>query len=137
MEKVMPKQTCLDNEFITIWYYTDKKIVHHEYHKFMQGEPRRESLMAGTALLRKHNATKWLSDDRKFPVQSPEDSQWGEAIWFPQTVEAGWKHWAIVMPQNPIGQISIKQLVKKSAAGGVNTQIFTDVDEAMKWLESQ
>ena len=24
------RQTILDNEFITMWYYPDKKIIHHE-----------------------------------------------------------------------------------------------------------
>jgi hypothetical protein len=31
----MAKETYLDNEFITIWYYPDKGIVHHEWHKFL------------------------------------------------------------------------------------------------------
>jgi hypothetical protein len=137
MEKVMPKQTCLDNQFITIWYHTDKGIVHHQWHKFMKGAQMREPLMAGTELLKKNKATKWLSDDRNFPVQDPEDTKWAGAIWFPQTVEAGWKHWAIVRPKSAIAQINHAQLLKLFAAGGINAQMFTDVDEAMKWLETQ
>jgi hypothetical protein len=133
----MAMEICLDNEFITIWYHTDKGIVHHEWHKFLQGAKMREAFTIGTDLLAKHGGTKWLSDDRKYPVLTAEDSQWAESIWFPKTVKAGWKHWAIVMPQTPIGQININQFVKKYAAFGINAQMFTDLDEAMKWLANQ
>jgi hypothetical protein len=133
----MARETCLDNEFITIWYHPDKGIVHHEWHKFLQGAKMREAFMTGTELLAKNKGTKWLSDDRKYPVLTADDSQWAEAIWFPKTVKAGWKHWAIVMPQTPIGQININQFVKKYAAAGINAQMFTELDEAMTWLEAQ
>ena len=121
----MAKETCLENEFITIWYHADTGIVHHEWHKFF------------TELLRKHNVTKWLSDDRKYPVLTADDSTWAEAIWFPKTVSAGWKYWAIVMPHTPIGQINIGQFVKNVAAAGITVQIFSEPDEAMKWLEAR
>ena len=56
----MAKETCLDNEFITIWYHHDKGIVHHEWHKFLRGKELRHALMTGTELLRKNKGTKWL-----------------------------------------------------------------------------
>ncbi len=133
----MAKETCLDNEFITIWYHADKGMVHHQWHKFLQGAKLREAFMKGTDLLKKNGGTKWLSDDRKYPLLTADDSQWAEVIWFPKTVKAGWKHWAIVTPEKPIGQININQFVKKYAAAGINAQMFTDPDEAMNWLESQ
>jgi hypothetical protein len=133
----MAKETCLDNEFITIWYHTDKGMVHHEWHKFLQGKSLRQALMTGTDLLSKNKGTKWLSDDRNYPLLTADDTLWAEAIWFPKTVRAGWKHWAIVMPHKPVGQININQFVKKYAAAGINAQMFTDPDEAMKWLEDQ
>jgi hypothetical protein len=40
------------------------------------------------------------------------------------------------MPQTPIGQINIGQFVKKYAAAGITAQIFSELDEAMKWLEA-
>jgi hypothetical protein len=134
---VMAKETCLDNEFITIWYHADKGIVHHEWHKFMQGKSLRQALLTGTELLKKNKGTKWLSDDRNYPLLTSEDSLWVDAIWFPKTVKAGWKHWAIVMPHKPVGQINLNQIVKRIAAAGINAQMFTDLDEAMKWLEEQ
>ena len=133
----MAKETCLDNEFITIWYHADKGMVHHQWHKFLQGPKMREAFLKGTELLSKNKGTKWLSDDRNYPVLTGDDSKWAEVIWFPKTVKAGWKHWAIVMPEKPIGQININQFVKKYAAAGINAQMFDDLDEAMKWLESQ
>jgi hypothetical protein len=133
----MAKEICLDNEFITIWYHADKGMVHHEWHKFLQGAKLREAFLTGTELLKKHKGTKWLSDDRNYPVLTADDSKWAEAIWFPKTVSAGWKYWAIVMPHSPIGQINIGQFVKMYAALGITAQIFSELDEAMKWLEAQ
>ena len=34
----MPTQTIIDSPFATLWYYPDKKIVHHQIHKFVHGE---------------------------------------------------------------------------------------------------
>ena len=85
----MAVETGLDNEFITIWYHNDKGIAHHEWPKFLQGATMREAFMTGTERLAKHRGTKWLSDDRNYPVLTAEDSQWAEAIWFPKTVKAG------------------------------------------------
>lgn len=133
----MVPEKHLDNEYITMWYHKDKGIVHHEWHKFLSGDKMREAFMTGTELLRKNKGTKWLSDDRKYPLLSAEDGKWAETTWFPETVKAGWKHWAIVLPEKPVGQINIKAFIKKYAEAGINAMIFTNPDEAMKWLESQ
>ncbi len=33
----MNRTTEIDNEFVTMWYYPDEKIVHHQFHKFISG----------------------------------------------------------------------------------------------------
>ena len=32
------KITVMENEFVTVWYHADKKIVHHQFHKFIHGK---------------------------------------------------------------------------------------------------
>ena len=133
----MSKITVVDNPFVTLWYHTDKKVVHHELHQFIYGEAFREFLLKGTEALKKHGAKKWLSDDRANTVLSQEDAEWGKTNWFPQTVQAGWKYWAIVRPKKVLAQMGMERLVKEYADHGVVAQFFSDPEEAMTWLEKQ
>jgi hypothetical protein len=133
----MPKITIEDNEYVTLWYHPEKKIVHHECHKFVYGEVFRDFLLKGTETMKKNGANKWLSDDRKNPVLRTEDTEWGQANWFPQTLQVGWKYWAIVQPEGAIGKISMKKLVDIYAQAGITAQYFDNPEDALKWLESQ
>jgi hypothetical protein len=133
----MAKQTIIDSEFVSLWYHPEKKIVHHKIKQFVSGDPFRAFLMAGTDLMRKHGATKWLSDDRDCPVVRPEDIEWGDAVWFPETAACGWKHWAIVQPAKTVGQVVVKDLAAKYAKAGVASKWFADPNDALWWLERQ
>ncbi len=130
------KITVMDNDFCTMWYYPDKKIVHHKIHKYIFGETFHKMLLAGTEMFQKNHATKWLSDDRGVPVLRKEDMDWGAVNWFPQTVKAGWKYWAIMVPEQPVGKMNLEDLAAKYGKAGVTARFFTDLDEAFKWLES-
>lgn len=132
----MPAIKIMDNEFATMWCYPEKKIVHHEYHKFMSGQTFQDFLIKGTQAMRKYNATKWLSDDRNNPVLSQSDLDWGRSVWFPQTLEAGWKYWAIVRPKAALAQMTMDEEAKRYAEFGITTKFYDDPIEAMKWLES-
>jgi hypothetical protein len=136
-EVSMTKETVIDNEFCSMWYYPDKKIVHHKIHKFIFGETFQKFILSGTELIKKHHATKWLSDDRDSPVLRKEDMDWGEIHWFPQTIAAGWKYWAIVMPQKALGQMNMQALAEVYGKKGIIVEFFLTPDEGMKWLENQ
>jgi len=126
-----------DSPIATVWCIPEKKLIHHQIHKFVFGEEFRRFLLAGTEAMKKNKATKWLSDDRANTVMSPEDMEWGQKTWFPQTVAAGWKFWAIVQPEKVLAQMGMEQLVKDYSAAGITAKFFTDPDEAVKWLEAQ
>jgi hypothetical protein len=133
----MSKITLVDNPSITVWYHPDKRLVHHQMHKFVYGDDFREALLAGTKALREHRLTKWLSDDRGNTVLRQEDLDWGQTHWLPQTLRAGWKHWAIVRPYKILAQMGMDRLVKEYTELGLNTRFFQEPDEAMDWLVSQ
>jgi hypothetical protein len=130
-------ETIADKSAASMWYYPATKIVHHEIHGFFAGKEFRDFLLAGTEAIRKHHATKWLSDDRKSPVLSQEDTEWGKDNWFVPTLKAGWKHWAIVKPEKAVGKMVMDRLVADYAAAGINAKFFTDPDEAYRWLSAQ
>ena len=133
----MPAVTILDTPFATLWYHPEKRIVHHQIHQFISGSVFRELLLAGTEVLVKNQAQKWLSDDRANAVLRPEDVEWSHEHWFPQTARAGWKYWAIVQPVKTVGQVTMKSLASTYGQYGITSKSFTDLADAMWWLESQ
>jgi|SRR4030042_276196 hypothetical protein len=133
----MDKEVVLNNEFITVWYYPQKKIVHHEFHKFTHGKTFQDGLSAGAAILEKNRANKWLSDDRKSSVIGIDETKWTATVWRPRVIKAGWKYWALVLPEKAVGQMVIQRIIKEYADTGVTVKIFSDPDKAMKWLEAQ
>lgn len=129
--------TVLDTPSFIMWYHPDTKIVHHQIRRFSFGKEFRDFLLTGTELIRKHKATKWLSDDHSNTALAKEDLEWAQTNWTPQTIQAGWKHWAIVQPEKVLGKMAMDRVVKDYQLAGINARFFTDVDEAMKWLVAQ
>ena len=133
----MEKQVILDNEFITLWFHPDSKIIHHEFHKFTQGQTLRDCLSTGAEQMELKKANKWLSDDRKNTVVGEDDMKWTSTVWRPRVIKAGWKYWALVLPEKTIGKMNMQRIIKDYAETGVTVQAFNNPDEALKWLESQ
>ena len=132
----MSKQTIFDKEYATLWYYPENKIVHHEFHKFIYGAEFRNVLTTGLDIFRKNGAQKWLSDDRKNSALPTEDVNWAMGEWSPQVLAAGWKFWAVVMPDKVVGQLNMNRFMKRYIENGLTIKVFEDTDEALKWLES-
>lgn len=133
----MNREVIQDNGYMTVWYYPEMKIVHHEMHKFTYGQALRDGLSAGAAMLEEKGAQKWLSDDRKNTTLGKDDLNWTATFWRPRVKKAGLKYWAIVLPEKIFGQMVMKRIVEEYANTGITVQIFTDPAEAMKWLEAQ
>jgi hypothetical protein len=129
-----PPRVIIDNEFVTLWYHTDGRIVHHRLNKPVQGSPFREMLLRGTEFVENNGAVKWLSDDRNNEAFHPDDSQWAINEWTPRIVKAGWRYWAIVLPTKALGQITLKRFINMYADLGVQVRIFDDPEDALRWL---
>ncbi|NQT26078.1 hypothetical protein HQ585_12025 [candidate division KSB1 bacterium] len=133
----MSKITVLKNTYLTLWIHPEKKIVHHRFNKFTHGDAFRNGMDAGLEVLKKYEATKWLSDDRQNSALPREDIEWSRTVWGPAAIKAGWKHWAIVQPRNIVGQMNIIKCIELYTKMGVNVKAFSDPDEALEWLEQQ
>ena len=59
-------------------------------------------LTTGAEYLEEHGAQKWLSDDRNSVVIAEEDVHWGETVWAPRVIEAGFRYWAVVTPATAV-----------------------------------
>lgn len=125
----------IDNDYVTLYYHEDKQMVHHIYKRGIHGDYLKEALTLGTDKLIEHGAHKWLSDNSAIEGVTDEESAWIDNTWLPRTIEAGWKYWALVVPANVAGQMNMMQFINSFSDRGVVVRIFTDADEAMKWLE--
>ena len=123
----------LETSLITVWAYPEKRLIHHEMRKFCHGDEFRNGLDRGLEALELYKASKWLSDDRANSVL-PEDEAWASQDWVPRAKAAGWKHWAMV-PAGALGHHRASRFVKNYLELGINARMFSDLDEAMKWLD--
>ena len=133
----MPETIILDNEFATVWCHPEKKLVRHQFHQFTHGENFNNVLIKGAEMFEEHGCTKWLSDDRKLKIAHPDNLDWGEKQWTPRIIKAGWKHWAMLMPSQTTGQMSMQRVIAFFAERGIVAKTFTDFEEALTWIESQ
>jgi hypothetical protein len=136
-ELVMPAITIFDTAQITIWYHPDTRIIHHQMHQYTHGKDFRDALMVGLEAMKRYRAHKWFSDDRKMPVMTPEDQQWGTEVWQPLILKAGWKYWAVVRPKHTLAAMRMEKLAEKYTMLGVTVKLFDEPDEAMRWLVSR
>lgn len=130
------KISIVDSDAISLWVYPGRQIIHHQMKAYCYGDKFREALARGTEAMERHKATKWLSDNRANGALPVEDADWAEKTWFPRTKAAGWRHWSVVQPEKVIGQINMARFVKKYAQLGINARMFSDPDEAFRWLEA-
>lgn len=126
--------TLIDNQYVTLWFHEDTGIVHHVYRRGIGGDYLKEALTRGTDYLIERKAFKWLSDNRDIEGVTDEESQWIDTVWLPRTIEAGWKYWALVVPESVMGRMNMMQFIESFANRGVMVRVFTDPDKAMDWL---
>lgn len=130
------RETIIDNDCCSLWYYPDKQIIHHRFKKFVYGSMFRTLMTRGAELLEQTDCKKWLSDARKNLLLHPDDRAWADVNWTPRVLAAGWQYWAIVLPETTVGKLNIRRRVQEYQDMGIETRIFSDPDDALAWLES-
>lgn len=53
----------------------------------------------------------------------------------PRAAKAGWKYWALVVPEDIAGRASMTDIVQTFHQLGVHVSIFSDLEEAQTWIE--
>jgi hypothetical protein len=126
----------LDDPSYTLRYHPQDKIVHHELRAYVHGPRFRNILDKGLEIFKKYRASKWLSDDRGNNALTAEDAHWAQTDWSPRVIAAGWKFWAVVMPEKVMGQANMKRWIKDFSDRGVTVRAFSGPHEAYLWLAS-
>jgi hypothetical protein len=130
----MKRETIFEEDYANLYYYPEEKIVYHEFKPSIGGEGLKNTLNTGTELLRKHNAKKWLSDNRAIEAHTEEETKWINTHWLPDAIKAGWKVWALVVPQSVMARINMTEFVESFYEKGVRIMVFVDSEEAFDWL---
>ena len=127
-------QLVFNSDYALIQYYPEAKIVHHILLKPIAGETFRNVLQAGLDTMQQYSADKWLSDDRVNAGISAEDEAWSTTVWRPQAVAAGWKFWALVVPDTLEARADMTYIVTHMPQWGVRVMLFTKTEDALEWL---
>jgi hypothetical protein len=132
--ETLKRETLIENDAVSLWYYPDLKIIHHKFHKFIMGDKFKEAMLKGAEYFEKYKCTKWLSDDRNSSALRRGDVEWGYESWQPKVFKAGWKYWAVVMPDLMAGKLTMRSIIDYYKERNVIVEIFDDIDLALKWL---
>lgn len=128
--------TLLETDYATLWYYPEAKIVHHAFHKYIYGAQFRAVMRRGLDHFQEQRLTKWLSDDRRNSALPQADLDWSLEEWFPGMLEAGWKYWAVVLPENAVGRQNMERVINTYEERGLTIKTFSEPNEALEWLQS-
>lgn len=125
----------VDNEFYTAWVIPEYRMISHVWHKHCKGDTWRNNITSAADAFEKHNCIRWLSDDRRFlGTLDPEDWKWGDIHFSARCQAAGWKYFAMVLPESGMAKISIRAVCNAFASHGVETEAFTDYAKAFSWI---
>ena len=130
----MSETIVLDNQYITIKYLPDKKMIYHTVHQPFGGQALRDALIAGFDALQNYKVSKWLSDERKNGPMSAEDIEWGNKNLNQRSMEAGWKYWALVVPEQLVAAGAMVPTMNALFELGLRMMVFSNVEEASEWL---
>lgn len=133
----MPKEVTFDSEYATLWFDSDLKAVCLRHKKAAPAEVVRDLLCRGGDLLAMEGARKWLSDSRENSRPPAGIEEWAVGTWLPQTLRAGWRFWAVVAPLAKAAQEAMQHHVSVYRGFGLTVRVFSDPDEAAKWLAEQ
>jgi hypothetical protein len=130
----MQKIVVIETRELDLFYYEDKKILHHVLHRYPGVTKMEQALEAGLEVLNDRRAQKWLSDNRNGAAWPKSHHEWAETSWGPRAAKAGWRYWALIPPTELLGQQSMLRMVKIYGALGVTVRVFERVDEGLGWL---
>jgi hypothetical protein len=133
----MEKTEIINNENMALWYYPASKIIHHKIKKSLPKGAFQELLTTVAEYMEKHRGGKYLSDDSELIALTKEENEFGDEVWAPRVIKAGFKYWAVVMPKSAMGNLMVKRFVGEYRERGVTVEVFDSVDAAITWLESK
>ena len=82
-------------------------------------------------LMKQHKVIKLLNNNLDLEVNSIENQEWTQKVWFPKAGQLGLKYLAFVVPTNVFGQVSAEQTNEKAEEeGAIEIKYFETAETA-------
>jgi len=114
----------------------DGKILVKTIKGFIYGEELKGLFNSGYDQVVKGGGVKWLSDNRNLKPYRQEDVTWINQDFLPRMLKAGWKYWAVIEPDNVLGNLSMKNFLDFYQQQGITLKIFNNKVDALAWIKS-
>ncbi len=124
------------SENASVEWLEKEKIVVKTFYRFLSGEEIRTVFNSGLEQLKKEKGCKWLSDNRKLVSYAKADVEWINNSWFPRALKSGWKYWALIEPETPLGELSMNHFIEFYKQKGIVLRVFNTPAQGISWLAS-
>ncbi|OJJ23352.1 hypothetical protein BKI52_03045 [marine bacterium AO1-C] len=126
-----------DSEFLKITYDEANQAVLEEWKLYygpkIELDSFRQPMLELVKAFKGNKATKWLADNTEQTRLNEKDQWWLEDHLYPQLVEAGLQHVALVNTKNILGTAIAKNSIR-NLSRSVEIEIFNKNQDAKNWL---
>lgn len=130
--------TYFKNEFITIQYNTEQRIIQLTWLGFVDSAILRQGLDMAINLAKEKKLHLWIMDQRLRRVLRSEDAEWIINDWFPRFYQANTKSKvAILLPEDTFGEYNTRKNLKEIETRHKKMPAYrymTTVQQALYWL---
>lgn len=130
----MVRMTIQDDLDAALYLYPEAGAVHSVIKRYLEGDAFKNLMTRGADLFIERGCTKWLSDDRGIDAFRPEDLAWAGENWQGRLRAAGWRHWAMILPDKVVGRVVAKKVAVRFIDAGLDVRTFEDEASALEWL---
>lgn len=129
------RKVLAESENYVLWYHISGRVIHHEIRGPLDKGELEHLLTVGLEHMKRHQVTKWVSDDRQRSTVPQDEADWAQNCWAPQAIKAGWTHWAVLNPKGAVSGLQMKRFIKTFKDFGVEVRPFDDSDAAVDWIK--
>lgn len=101
---------------------------------YVMGDLFRLGLNKGLELIELQKTGRWLADLRKMENLTIEDQEWSSNDWFPRAVKGGVRKMAIIIPENTMANMALKNIMNNVEGIDIETKYFSSFEEAYQWI---
>ena len=116
----------------TITYNNDHQCIHQTVKNFLHSDELKRFQTKLIDFCKTNHPKKVITDSSKLKVVKTNDLNWMSNEVLPALSRSGVQYFAIIMPDNPFGEMAVKMFVETSS--DITMKIFNDLPSAQQWI---
>ena len=132
----MSTNTAYNKKHCTIQHLPEINAIQIEWKGFSIAKDFQEACNSALDLMTKNKSSKLLVDNRNSKVVSQENQEWLANEWYEKAFKNGYRATAVIVSDNILNQMSIKNIEEKKSMLGLQSRHFSNTNEAISWLKS-